>query len=134
MEEVLAFLLQLLFEVGLQLFGGLGVDVATETARRERGKRGETVEEEGCGWLLMFGAVGGACGGISLLVAPNLVLPNVGLRVANLVLAPLIAGGLSYVFATFLFTAKGQNASHHFWRGLSFALVFGLVRFAFGKR
>lgn len=134
MEEVIAFLFQLLLEIGLQLFGGLGLDVGTETARRKRGKHGETVDEDGCGWLLLFAAVGGACGGISLLLAPNLLLPNFGLRVANLVLAPLIAGGVSYVFATFVYAPKGQSASHHFWRGFCFALVFGIVRFAFGKR
>jgi hypothetical protein len=133
-EEIVALLLQLFLEIGLQLFGGLGFDAATETTRRKRGKHGETVDEDGCGWLLLFALVGGACGGISLLLAPNLLLPNVGLRVANLVLAPLIAGGVSYVFATFFYAPRGQSASHHFWRGFCFALLFGIVRFAFGKR
>lgn len=134
MEEILALLLQLVLELGLHLFGGLGFDVATETTRRTRGTHGRTVEEDGCGWLLVFAVVGGACGGISLLIAPNLILPNFGLRAANLVLAPFVAGGVSYVFATFVYAPKGQSASHHFWRGFCFALLFGVVRFAFGKR
>lgn len=134
MEELLALLLQLFLEIGLQLFGGLGFDAATETARRKRGTHGEVNDEDGCGWLLLFALVGGACGGISLLLAPNLVLPNVGLRVANLVLAPLVAGGVSYAVATFVWAPRGQRAGHHFWRGFCFALLFGVVRFAFGKR
>lgn len=137
MEELIAFLLQVVLEIGLHLFGGLGADVATEATRSKRGKRGakgEVVEEDGCGWLLLFAAVGGACGGISLLLAPQLILPNFGLRFANLLVAPLIAGGVSYVFATFVWAPKGQSASHHFWRGFCFALLFGIVRFAFARR
>ncbi len=133
-EELLALLLQIFLEIGLQLFGGLGFDVATETTRGKRGKHGETVDDDGCGWLLLFAVLGGACGGLSLIFAPNLLLPNFGLRAANLVLAPLVAGGVSYAFATFVYAPKGQSASHHFWRGLCFALLFGIVRFAFGRR
>lgn len=74
-EELLALL--------LQLFGGLGFDAATETARRKRGTRGEVNDEDGRGRRLPFAGVGGACGGISLPLAPNPPLPNLGLRVAN---------------------------------------------------
>jgi len=133
MEEIVALLIQLVLEVGLQIFGSLGFDWATES-RRDRKKDGETQEHDGCGWLVAFAVFGAICGGLSLVFAPKLLLPNVGLRVANLILAPLLAGGLSYLVAAFVWTARGQNPQHHFWRGFWFALLFGLVRFAYAHR
>jgi hypothetical protein len=133
-EEVLAIALQLVLEIGLQLFGSLGFDAATETAQRKRGTSGEVEEHDGCGWLLLFALFSGACGGLSLLFAPKLLLPNLALRLANLAAAPLVAGGISYAFAKFVWAPRGPSAGHHFWRGFWFALVFGLVRFAYAGR
>ena len=133
MEEIVALLVQLVLEVGLQIFGSIGFDFVTES-RRKHGKGGETQEHDGCGWLFLFATFGAICGGISLIFAPNLLLPNVGLRIANLVVAPLLAGGLSYLVATFVWAPRGQSAGHHFWRGFWFALAFGLVRFAYAGR
>ena len=134
MEEIVALLIQLILEVGLQIFGSLGFDWATESRRDRRGRDGETVESDGWGWLAVFAVLGAICGGISLILAPKLLLPNVGLRVANLVGAPLIAGGISYLFAAHVWSARGQSPQHHFWRGFWFALLFGLVRFAYAHR
>ncbi len=133
MEEIVALLVQLVLEVGLQLFGSLGFDWATES-RRSHGKDGETRDRDGCGWLVVFAVLGAVCGGLSLIFAPQLLLPNVGLRVANLIAAPLIAGGVSYLVAAYVWSARGQSPQHHFWRGFWFALVFGLVRFAYAGR
>ena len=133
MEEIVALLVQLVLEVGLQIFGSIGFDFATES-RRKHGKDGETQEHDGCGWLVVFAVFGAICGGISLIFAPKLLLPNIGLRIANLVLAPLLAGGVSYLVATFVWAPRGQSAGHHFWRGFWFALAFGLVRFAYAGR
>lgn len=133
MEEVVALLVQLVLEVGLQIFGSIGFDFATES-RRSRGKDGETEEHDGCGWLVAFAVFGAICGGISLVFAPKLMLPNLGLRVTNLVVAPLVAGGLSYLVARHVWAARGQSPPHHFWRGFWFALAFGLVRFAYAHR
>ncbi len=134
MEELLAVALQLVLEIGLQLFGSLGFDAATETARRNRGTSGAVEEHDGCGWLLLFALFGGACGGLSLLFAPKLLLPNLALRLVNLAAAPLVAGGISYAFAKFGWAPRGPCAGHHFWRGFWFALAFGLVRFAYAGR
>ncbi len=133
MEEVVALLIQLVLEVGLQIFGSLGFDFATES-RRKKGEQSETQEHDGCGWLIAFAVFGGICGGLSLIFAPKLLLPNIGLRVANLVFAPLIAGGLSYLVALYVWAPRGQSAQHHFWRGFVFALAFGLVRFAYASQ
>jgi hypothetical protein len=124
-EEIVALLIQVVVEVGLQLLGGIGVDFLT--AARSRDDR----DRDGCGWLVLFAAIGAVCGGLSLLVVPNLFLPNLGLRIANLIVAPVLAGALSYLVARRLWTSRKGEPAHHFWRGFSFALAFGLVRFAY---
>jgi len=129
-EEVIALVIQFVLEVGLQLFGSIGIDAATPARKTLQ----EDKEEAGCGWLGFFAVIGAICGGISLIFAPNLLLPNFGLRLANLVVSPLIAGGLSYLVATRVWAKRGWGPSHHFWRGFCFALAFGLVRFAYAHR
>lgn len=123
MEEVAAFVIQFFIEVVLQVFGSLGVDAAAS----RRGDR------DGCGWLSPFLVIGGVCGGLSLIFAPHAFLPNVGLRAANLILAPVVAGGVSYLAAMYLWSGR-RNPNEHFWHGFLFALGFGLVRFAYIHR
>jgi hypothetical protein len=132
MEEIITLLVQFLLEVGLQIFGSIGFDFATES-RRSR-KEGETQDQDGCGWHFAFAVFGAICGGISLIFFQHSLLPNLGLRLANLVVSPLIAGGLSYLVARHVWAARGQSPQHHFWRGFWFALAFGLVRFAYAHR
>src|SRR5205823_6727789 len=98
--------------------------------RRADGK----ADGDGCGWLVLFAVIGGVCGGISLVLVPKLLLPSLGLRVLNLVLAPIAAGGMSYLVARHAWAAGGYGPRHHFWRGFWFALAFGLVRFAYAHR
>ena len=126
MEELAALVIQIVVEVGLQIFGAAGIDWATGASERRDDK-----EEAGCGWLLIFALLGGACGGLSLVVVPKLLLPTFGLRVANLVVSPLAAGGLSYLIAKHVWAAGQWPPRHHFWRGFWFALAFGLIRFAY---
>ena len=133
MEEVVALLIQLVLEVGLQIFGSLGFDFATES-QRTKGEHGQVKDNDGCGWLAAFAVFGGICGGLSLVFAPKLMLATLGLRLANLVAAPLVAGGVSYLVAAYIWSARGQSPRHHFWRGFCFALAFGLVRFAYAHR
>ena len=134
MEEIVALIIQLVLEIGLQLLGAIGVDWVASTTTRKT-KDGEVREEDdGCGWLVIFAFLGAVCGGISLLIRPELILPNLGLRIANLILAPLIAGGLSYLVSAYVWTTRGQNPGHHFWRGFWFALLFGVIRFAYAHR
>lgn len=134
MEELVALLIQLVLEVGLQLFGSLGFDFATESRRSKKSEHGETQEHDGCGWHVAFAVFGGICGGLSLIFAPKLLLPNIGFRVANLLAAPFVAGGVSYLVARHVWAPQGQSPGHHFWRGFWFALVFGLVRFAYASQ
>jgi hypothetical protein len=126
MEEIIALIFQFVIEVGLQIFGGAAIDAAESRRSKDKG-------EAGCGWILLFAVFGGITGGLSLLVAPNLLLPNMGLRIANLVVSPLIAGLMSYLAAKHLFS-DGRDADQHFWRGCMFAFAFGVVRFAYAHR
>src|SRR5439155_5926555 len=128
-EELVALIIQVVVEVGLQLFGAVGIDWATGASDKKGDK-----EEAGCGWLFIFALLGAACGGLSLMLVPKLVLPTLGLRIANLVVAPLAAGGLSYLIAKHVWAAGQWPPPHHFWRGFWFALVFGIVRFAYVHR
>jgi hypothetical protein len=131
MEEVAAFLIQFLIEFGIQLFGSLGFEWATGSDRR---KADGSPQNDGCGWLVLFAVIGGVCSGISLLLVPKLFLPALWMRVLNLVLAPVAAGGLSHLTARKVWAAGGFSPRHHFWRGFWFALAFGLVRFAYAHR
>ena len=93
-------------------------NVLTETERRD-------------GWLLLFAVFGAILGGISLLIFPKVLLPTVGLRIANLILTPVLAGGMS-AFVAKMGSLPGPQT--HFWRGFCFALPFGLIRFMYADR
>jgi hypothetical protein len=140
MEEAFAIVLQVLVEVGLQLFGGLGFDWAANSTRYGSHARGRHADEvvgsdpQGCSWPVAFLFFGGLCGGLSLVVVPHLLLPGLGLRLANLVISPLAAGGLSYLVAANLWSHRRAVPRQHFWRGFCFALAFGIVRFAYSQR
>ncbi|HJZ60245.1 MAG TPA: hypothetical protein VKE74_35205, partial [Gemmataceae bacterium] len=120
---------QILVEVGLQVFGGLGFDWAATRSRRN----GDGVPD-GCSWPVVFLVFGGLCGGLSLLIVPKLLLPTLALRLANLIVSPLAAGGLSYLVAANLWGNRGGLPQQHFWRGFCFALAFGVIRFAYVHR
>jgi hypothetical protein len=125
-EELVAVIIQVVVEVVLQLFGAVSIDWATGASGRKDDR-----EEAGCAWLFIFALAGGACGGLSLLLVPKLILPTLGLRIANLVVAPLAAGWLSYLVARHVWAAGQWSPRHHFWRGFAFALAFGIIRFAY---
>src|SRR5262249_36885136 len=55
MEEVIGLIIQLVLEVGIQLFGSIGIDAATPPRRTLQ----EDKQESGRGWLLLFAILGG---------------------------------------------------------------------------
>src|SRR5207302_7361630 len=118
----------LLIEVGLQFFGGIGIDFA---ATRSSRNRSDASASAGCSSPVWFAVFGGVCGGLSLFVAPTLILPGLGLRLLNLALAPVLAGGLSYLVAANVWKAGKDRPIQHFWRAFWFALAFGAVRFGY---
>jgi hypothetical protein len=122
-EEVVVVVLQVVFELGVQLLGAPGIDFSTSSSNKT---------ERGCGWIVLHTFLGGLCGWVSTLIFPKLLLAHVGLRIANLMIAPLVAGGLSYWAADLV--RKKPETWTPFWHGFAFALAFGLARFAFGQR
>jgi hypothetical protein len=122
-EEILVVGLQIFFEFGVQLLGAPGIDVSTSSSSKT---------DRGCGWVVLHLFLGGLCGWISTLLFPKLILANAALRIANLIFAPLVAGGLSFVAAKMM--KRKTETWTPFWHGFAFALAFGLARFAFGHR
>lgn len=122
-EEILVVVFQLFFEILLQFFGSVPINFSFGSGRFERG----------CGWFLLHATIGGFLGFVSAMIAPTLFLPYVALRIANLIVSPLLAGGIAYLFASW---AKSRGHSNHdpasnFWHGVLFAFMFGAARFAF---
>ena len=125
MEEILVIAFQLFFEFFIQIVGsGILDGIGRATTN--------TKTEDGCVIFGLHIVLGGGLGWISTLIAPKLFLPFFGLRLANLILAPLIAGAISYGIAKW--SKPGCNATGPFWHGCLFALMFGLARFAFAIR
>lgn len=122
MEEILVVVFQIFFEVLLQFFGSVPLNFSTRSDRLDRG----------CGWVLLHGAVGGLLGFVSAFLVPKLLLPHATLRIANLIVAPLLAGGIAYLFASW---AKSRGNDYdplsHFKHGVLFAFMFGAARLAF---
>lgn len=127
MEEILALLIQFVVEVVFQILVYLPFDFLPRSGE----KRGE---QSGCGWLMLYLVLGGVCGGLSLLVAPRLLLPSTGLRVANLFATPVAAATLSWAVAEWR-RRRGAKIDpwSHFFFALCFALAFSGVRLAYGE-
>ena len=128
MEEVLIVLVQFVAEVLFEVLIYLPFDLPW---RRDAA----TGERTGVGWLVGYAFAGGAVGGISLLVAPRLLIHSVPLRLANLVVAPVVAGGLSWALAAWR-RSRGAATSPrtHLWTAFWFVLAFSGVRLAYAAR
>jgi hypothetical protein len=129
MEALLEILLEaageLLFELVLQLVFELGARVLLAPFRTFAASLRTP-------WFALAGAAAGA---VSLAVAPHAWLARPWLRVANLVLSPLLAGGAVAALGAFR-ARRGLVVLplDRFVGGFAFALAFALVRFAFALR
>lgn len=124
MEEVVAVFFQVFFELLIQLLGSSGISWATGNERIDKG----------CLYLFLHAGVGGGLGWLSTVFAPHLVLPYAWMRLGNLLVAPLVSGGISYGFARYA-KSRGNDwdPPTHFLHGALFALMFGAARLAFGE-
>lgn len=128
MEEILVIAFQLFFEFFIQIVGSGLLDGFGRVTTN-------TKTEDGCVVFGLHIVLGGGLGWLSTLIAPKLFLPYFALRIANLILAPLLAGAISYWIATWAKSRGNEtNPTKHFWHGFLFALMFGLARFAFADR
>jgi hypothetical protein len=127
-EEVLVVAVQFVVEVLFQSLVYLPFDVPL--SRDEK-----TGRPAGWGWWLGYAAAGGVVGGLSLLVASHLLIHSAPLRVANLFVAPVASGGLSYLIAAWRLSRGAKTCPKtHFWTAFSFVLAFGAVRLAYAAR
>ncbi len=85
--------------------------------------------------LFLYFLIGCAVGGISLLMLPNIWLPNPTLRVANLLIAP-IAAGLIGVWSSkwFYRNRKDVDPNDHFMPGVLFSFAVAAIRFTYIHR
>jgi hypothetical protein len=128
MEEVLVVGVQFVVEVLLQGLFYLPFDVPL--SRDEKSDR-----PTGWGWWFFYAAAGGVVGGLSLLVASHLLIHSAPLRLANLLVAPVASGGLSYLIALWRRTRGAKTSPRtHFWTAFWFVLAFGAVRLAYAVR
>jgi hypothetical protein len=121
--EILALVIQFLIEVvGTAIFS-----IPFDCACRIREK-----EERPIGLSVLFLTAGGMVGGISAAFVPSLVeIP--ALKLASLVVTPLVAGTIGYHIAKW--QARTRNPllvpRYHFWYTFFFTLGLVVVRFAY---
>jgi hypothetical protein len=121
MVEILVPILQLLVEFVLQMLVWGGLDFFS--IRNERG------ENKGCMLFGVFLVLGGLIGGIATWIHPQAMLAYPGLRLANLIVGPFLAGGLSWLVARW----RKHDPLIHVLMAFSFVLGYNVVRFAFAR-
>ena len=130
MEEILILLLQLFFELGLELLIWTGLDLAAWSITRQE-KHGTV----GCSAMFVFFLIGAGLGALMNWLYPRPLLDYEWLRIANLILAPVLVGGAAWLFAEWR-RRRGAKLlpSLHFWFAFCFVLGFDAVRFAYSRR
>lgn len=130
MEEILVIILQITFELALELLVYAGLDFTAWSFTRE-----EEHGSAGCGAMFVFFLIGAGLGALLNQFHPQPILAYGWLRIINLVAAPLLAGGIAWLFADWR-RRRGAKIlpSLHFFFAFWFVLGFDLVRFIYAKR
>lgn len=126
MEFLIELLLELFGEVLLQVLGELlaewGVYLTRPTERR---KPSHPLVS-----LLGYALLGLLIGALSLLLLPHSLLPGKGLRLANLVLSPLLSGAvLAWIGQWRARRGSPVPVRNRFMQGLVFAFAMAAVRY-----
>lgn len=118
MEIIFEIILQLIFEIFAEM-------VEHKVAKKYNRKRASPLMA-GLGYILM----GAIAGGLSLLIMPHSLINDETLRIANLMITPVMAG---IVMATIGRWRDNRDQDlmrlDHFWYGYLFALSMAVVRF-----
>jgi hypothetical protein len=126
-EDLLIILLQFFFEVVLQVLAELPWDLFVGTRHKS------SSHEAGPGtWIFLSLAAGAGAGGISLLLFPTTLLHSSTARMANLIVAPVVSGVVSYGF----WRKKRFLADREMRAVYAGCFTFGLavIRFAYAAR
>ena len=128
MEELLIVIIQFLFEFVLNVLSNIPFDWPSRNRT--------TPEPEGISLRCFMGFCGGCLlAGVSLLIAKHTIIAISGLRIANLVLAPVASAVLSKSIASH--RARDNPfiiPRNHFWQAFWFTLGLVLIRFAYASR
>jgi hypothetical protein len=130
MEAFLEVILQIFFELFLQLIGEVACEFGLQSLS-------EIFERKPNPWLAGIGYIllGAAVGALSLLVARSTFIHHSTLRIANLFLTPLLAGLLMAAIGHWR-RKRGQDLIRldRFGYGFLFAFSMALVRFLYASR
>jgi hypothetical protein len=128
-EELLIVLLQAFGEVILQVLIYLPFELPWTSSRESE------TGASGCGWAFFYLFVGVGLGWVSTLVFRHVLLPHPALRIANLVVAPLACGTVSWLLARGRAKRGGAGVPEiHFFLAAVFAFAFASARFVWATR
>ena len=136
--ELLAVLLETLFEVLIELLGAALLDSLFRMATGAVGKVLEAVEDEsGLRAPLVFGLIGLAVGGLSVLIFPHQLIHtehSEKFHGISLVISPVVSGlVMSRIGSSLRQQGKKVVPIESFGYGFIFAFGMALVRFLFAK-
>jgi hypothetical protein len=122
MEELFGLIFEILVNTLFSVPIEASFSVKTELKKKD---------QPGCLYTLLYIAIGGTLGFISVLLFPAHIIPEPVLRMANLAVSPIIVGLISLCIAK-----QRQGMSFvimHFFNPFLMALTFSLVRLAYCK-
>jgi hypothetical protein len=120
MELIFEFIAQLVFELIAEL-------LTDRTFRHSAAGRS-------WGRFLLYFVIGGVLGGLSLLILPQHLIAQPGLRVLALISHPILLGGImAYLGKRRARRADDAYGLEAFWPAWGFAFCFGLVRMVFAS-
>lgn len=118
MESFFEFLLEFV----VQVFG----EAILDALFRSRNPAANTA-----GVVIVASIYAGLLAALSLVVHPHHFISSRGLRIAALVVLPLVNGGLmSFIGHRFIRLGRPRSGYEHFFPAFAFSLVFGMIRFA----
>jgi hypothetical protein len=126
MEQLIAVVIEVFFEILLNVIGNGLFDWPTQG--RARSRRGESIVAPCVGWFL-FAAL---LGWLSLFIVPHALIALPALRIANLVLAPIVSALIAWWIADWRsYWHSNITPRYYLWKSFWFTLGMLLVRFAY---
>jgi hypothetical protein len=127
MEEALILVIQGIFELFLQMLAYSGLEWSVWGRDRD--------DDLGCSYVFVFLILGMLFGGLMNWIHPRLITPWPAVRVAGIIVWPIVFGAMSWLIADYR-RKRGTNIhpKTHFITAFCFVLGFDLIRFVFGTR